>query len=209
VASTTPAEPIRRDRRRARHEATKQEILDAAWQMVHAGGLNALSLRTLAHTLDMEPQSLYTYFPSKRAVYDHLFAAGNRELLARFERIEISGERRDTLRTIARLFVTFAAEDQARYELLFMRTIPDFEPSPQSYDVAIEVFSRGRSILTAAGVGQDTDFDLWTALVAGLASQQLANNPGGDRYIRLIDNAVEMFADHVFGKQAPKRKTRA
>jgi hypothetical protein len=64
-------------------------------------------------------------------------------------------------------------------------------------------------MLTAAGVGQDTDFDLWTALVAGLASQQLANNPGGDRYIRLIDNAVEMFADHVFGKQAPKRKTRA
>ena len=92
MASTTPAEPRRRDRRRARHEATKQEILDAAWQMVRADGLNALSLRALAHAVDMEPQSLYTYFASKHAVYDHLFADGNHELLTRFERIEISDD---------------------------------------------------------------------------------------------------------------------
>jgi AcrR family transcriptional regulator len=205
VASTTPTEPRRRDRRRARHEATKQEILDAAWQMVRADGLNALSLRALAHAVDMEPQSLYTYFASKHAVYDHLFADGNHELLARFERIEISDDPHEALRTIARLFVTFVAEDQARYELLFLRTIPDFEPSPESYAIAVEVFSKGRSVLTAAGLGDDADFDLWTALVAGLASQQLANDPGGDRYIRLIDDAVAMFAAHVFDKQAPKR----
>jgi AcrR family transcriptional regulator len=202
VASTIPAEPRRRDRRRARHEATKQEILDAAWQIVRAKGLNALSVRALASAVDMEPQSLYTYYPSKHAVYDHLFAAGNHELLARFERIEISDDPHVTLRTIARLFVTFAAEDQARYELLFMRTIPDFEPSPESYAVAVEVFSTGRSVLTDAGLGDEADFDLWTALVTGLASQQLANDPGGDRYISLIDDAVAMFVEHVFGKQA-------
>jgi AcrR family transcriptional regulator len=205
VASTT--EPRRRDRRRARHEATKREILDAAWQMVRADGLNALSLRALAHAVDMEPQSLYTYVSSKHAVYDHLFADGNHELLARLERIEISDEPREALRAIARLFVTFAAEDQARYELLFMRTIPDFEPSPESYAVALEVVSKGRAVLTAAGLGDDADFDLWTALVAGLASQQLANDPGSDRYIRLIDAAVAMFAEYVFDKQAPKRDT--
>ncbi len=209
MASTTPAEPRRRDRRRARHEATKQEILDAAWQLLRADGLNGLSLRALAHAVDMEPQSLYTYFASKHAVYDHLFADGNRELLARFEPIEISDDPHEALRTIARLFVTFVAEDQARYELLFLRTIPDFEPSPESYAIAVEVFAKGHSVLTAAGLGDDADFDLWTALVAGLASQQLANDPGGDRYIRLIDDAVAMFAEHVLGKQAPKRDTNA
>jgi len=203
VASTTAAKPHRRDRRRVRHEATKQEILDSAWQMVRAGGLNALSLRGLAHAVDMEPQSLYTYFASKHAVYDHLFAEANHELLARFERIEISTDPHEALRTIALLLVTFAAEDQARYELLFLRTIPDFEPSPESYAVAVEVFSKGRSVLAAAGLSDDADFDLWTALVAGLATQQLANDPGGDRYIQLIDDAVAMFAEHVFGKRAP------
>jgi AcrR family transcriptional regulator len=209
VTSTNPAEPRRRDRRRARHEATKQEILDAAWHLVRAVGLNALSLRALADVVDMEPQSLYTYFASKRAVYDQLFADGNRELLARFEGVEISDDPHEALRTTARLFVTFAAEDQARYELLFLRTIPDFEPSPESYAVALEVFSKGRSVLSAAGLGDEADFDLWTALVAGLASQQLANDPGGDRYIRLIDDAVAMFAEHVFDAGGPKRHTKA
>jgi AcrR family transcriptional regulator len=209
VTSITPAEPRPRDRRRARHESTKQEILDAAWQMVRADGLNALSLRALAHAVDMEPQSLYTYFASKHDVYDHLFADANRELLARFERIQIGDDPYEALRTTARLMVTFAAEDQARYELLFLRTIPDFEPSPESYAVAVQVFSKGRSVLTAAGLGDDADFDLWTALVAGLASQQLANDPGGDRYIRLIDAASAMFAQHVLAKPAPTRGTKA
>jgi AcrR family transcriptional regulator len=188
----------RRDRRHARHQATKREILDAAWKMVRKDGVNALSLRALARAVDMEPQSLYTYFDSKHSVYDHLFADGNRELLDRFGRLQVSANPRLALQAIAQLFVTFAAEDQARYELLFLRTIPDFEPSPESYAVAVEVFNRGRSILTGVGLHDPQDSDLWTALVTGLSSQQLANDPGGDRYIRLIDNAVAMFSEHVF-----------
>ena len=199
MADKTAVEP-RRDRRHARHQATKREILDAAWKMVRDDGVNALSLRALARVVDMEPQSLYTYFDSKHSVYDHLFADGNRELLARFDRLEVSDDRRRALDAVARLFVTFAAEDQARYELLFLRTIPDFEPSPESYAIAVEVFKRGRSILTDVGLLTLEDFDLWTAVVSGLSSQQLANDPSGDRYIRLIDNAVAMFSEHVFGR---------
>jgi AcrR family transcriptional regulator len=204
MAKTNSGERPRRDRRRLRHEATKQEILDTAWQMVRSDGLNALSLRGLAHAVDMEAQSLYTYFASKHAVYEHLFADGNRELLARFDEIDASDDPNEALRRIARLFVTFAAEDQARYELLFMRTIPNFQPSPESYAVAVEVFTKGRAALTAAGLSDDADFDLWTALVTGLASQQLANDPGGDRYLRLVDDAVAMFTEHVFVKRGKK-----
>jgi AcrR family transcriptional regulator len=199
VADKTAAPP-RRDRRYARHQATKREILDTAWKMVRDDGVNALSLRALARAVDMEPQSLYTYFASKHSVYDHLFADGNRQLLARFDLLAVSDDPRRALQAVARLFVTFAAEDQARYELLFLRTIPDFEPSPESYAIAVEVFARGRSILTGVGLNNPDDFDLWTALVSGLSSQQLANDPGGDRYIRLIDNAVAMFSEHVFGR---------
>ncbi len=196
MTPATPVEP-RRDRRHARHDATKHEIAGKAWQMVRADGLNALSLRALAREVDMEPQSLYTYFASKRSLYDHLFAEANCELLSRFEQIEPADDLHDTLRSIAELFVTFAAEDQARYELLFLRTIPDFEPSAESYAVATEVFTRGRSLVADAGIDDDADFDLWTAIVAGLATQQLANDPGGDRYLRLIDDAVDMFASHL------------
>ena len=53
--------------------------------------------------------------------------------------------------------------------------------------------------LRRAGLHNEADFDLWTAVLAGLASQQLANEPGGDRYLRLIDETVTMFADHILG----------
>src|SRR5665213_3293420 len=92
----------RRDRRHVRHEATKREIVDAAWKMVRENGLNALSLRALARVVEMEPQSLYTYFASKHSVYDHLFADGNRELLVRFNQLQVSDDAQSTLRAVAR-----------------------------------------------------------------------------------------------------------
>jgi AcrR family transcriptional regulator len=197
MPSTTPTR--RRDRRRDRHDATKQEILDTAWSMVRADGLAALSLRALAHAVDMEPQSLYTYFASKNALYDRMFADGNRELASRFAAADIPYEARGALRAVAGIFTSFAVEDHARYELLFLRAVPGFEPSADSYAMAVEVLDRVKMILSRAGLHNEADFDLWTAVVAGLTSQQLANEPGGDRYLRLIDEAVTMFADYIFG----------
>ncbi len=39
-------------------------------------------------------------------------------------------------------------------------------------------------------------------MTAGLAAQQTANDPGGDRWLRLIDDAVDMYLDHVFTNKA-------
>jgi AcrR family transcriptional regulator len=203
MPSTTPDLPRRRDRRRERHEATKQEILDTAWSMVRADGLAALSLRALAHTVDMEAQSLYTYFASKNALYDRMFADGNRELARRFADAEIPDGFRSALRAVAGIFLEFATQDQARYQLLFLRTIPGFQPSPDSYAMAVEVLASVRATFARAGIRNDADFDLWTAVLAGLAGQQLANDPGGDRYLRLIDGAVAMFAEHILGPNGP------
>ncbi len=197
MSSPIPNMPGRRDRRRDRHEATKREILDTAWSMVRADGLAALSLRALAHAVDMEPQSLYTYFASKNALYDRMFADGNLELARRFADADIPADARGALRAVAGIFTDFAVEDQARYQLMFLRAVPGFRPAPDSYAMAVEVLEGVRLILSRAGLHSEADFDLWTAVIAGLASQQLANEPGGDRYLRLIDDAVTMFADHV------------
>lgn len=196
------AAPARKDRRHLRHEATRREILDAAWTMVRADGLAALSLSALSRAVGMEPQSLYTYFASKHAIYDAMFADGNRELLARMSVTPRSAGPRELLRLQARIFVEFSSEDPARYQLLFQRQIPDFEPSAESYAIAVEVTATARARQAAAGLTDDYQFDLWTALVAGLAAQQISNDPGGDRWLRLIDDAVDMYADHALGTSA-------
>ena len=38
---------------------------------------------------------------------------------------------------------------------------------------------------------------LFVALVGGMVDAQLANDPGGERWSRLLDRAIEMFADDV------------
>src|SRR5262245_31752917 len=82
-ARGTAVEPLsmRPDRRAARREAAKAEILDAAWALVREHGLAALSLRDLAARVGMRAPSLYQYFPSKHAIYDAMFAQGMRAAL--------------------------------------------------------------------------------------------------------------------------------
>jgi AcrR family transcriptional regulator len=195
-----------RDRRAERREATRAEILEAAWELARQQGLAGLSLRDIAAKIGMRPPSLYWYFESKYAIYDAMFAEGNLELLRRMAAPDWPDEPRPLMRMMARIFVEFWSEDAARSQLLFQRTIPDFEPSAESYALAVEVLEGGRKILAAAGVTDPANFDLWTALVAGLASQQVANDPGGDRWLRLVDDAIDMYADHVVPKRPARRR---
>src|SRR5437870_4657405 len=100
-----------RDRRAERREATRTEILDAAWELAREQGLAGLSLRDVAAKVGMRPPSLYWYFDSKHAIYDAMFAEGNRLLLERIGGADWPTEPRALLRTMARTFVEFSAED--------------------------------------------------------------------------------------------------
>jgi AcrR family transcriptional regulator len=195
-----------RDRRAERREATRAEILEAAWELAREQGLAGLSLRDIAARIGMRAPSLYWYFESKHAIYDAMFAEGNGELLRRMTAEEWPVEPRARMRRLATVFVEFSAEDSARAQLLFQRTIPDFEPSAESYALAVEALDGARKILADAGVTAPADVDLWTALTGGLAFQQLANDPGGDRWLRLVDDAVDMFVDHVIPKRSATRR---
>jgi AcrR family transcriptional regulator len=46
------------DRRRARHAATKQDIVAAAWRLAHERGLGGWSLRDVAEAVGMRAPSL-------------------------------------------------------------------------------------------------------------------------------------------------------
>jgi AcrR family transcriptional regulator len=188
-----------RDRRADRHAATKNEIVTAAWRLARERGLGAWSLRDVAREVGMQAPSLYGYFASKNAVFDAMFAEGYAELLSRVERAAAgSALPVELLRASSLLFFDFCMEDPARFQLLFLRTVPGFEPSASSYALAQAPLDRLAEVLAAAGMGKPEHVDLWTALMTGLASQQVSNDPGGDRWRRLLEPAVEMFlAQHL------------
>jgi AcrR family transcriptional regulator len=193
MANRAPTTP-RRDRRQERHQATRNEVLDAAWEMVHTDGLGALSLRAVARVVGMEPQSLYTYFSSKHAIYDAMFAQANEELLER--RRQALAQETDPTAAIRRgvhVLVDFATSDPVRHQLLFQRTIPGFEPSEDSYAIARQILEQTQTNLAAVGITAQRDLDLLTALVSGIVSQQLANDPGGDRWTLQTARVLDMY----------------
>jgi AcrR family transcriptional regulator len=185
----------KRDRRTERREETRKEILAEAWALAREHGLAGISLRDLATRVGMRAPSLYSYFDSKAAIYDAMFAEGNAELLARIEsfRMPDAGGGVEALRRGAEAFVGFCVEDPVRYQLLFQRTIPGFEPSPESYAGAIAILVATRDLLAGLGIAGQEALDIFTALTTGLVDQQLSNDPGGDRWVRLLPAAVDMY----------------
>lgn len=190
--------PIR-DRLTERREATRSEILQAAWVLAREKGLADLTLRDVADRVGMRAPSLYSYFDSKHAIYDAMFGQAWADYLRELEVILPALPRtpRAALAKIARSFFDYAVADLARHQLMNQRTIPGFVPSPASYAPAVEVLERTRTEMAGLGVGDPSQFDLFTALIGGLIDAQQANDPGGTRWSGLVDQAVDMFADHI------------
>ncbi len=185
------------DRRTARRQETLAEIVTAAWEVVREHGLAGLSMRDLGERVGMRAQSIYSYFASKHEIYDAMFLEGYRAFTAWMDDAvgdrQLSEDPVGAARLTAHAFVDFCTMDPVRYQLLFQRTIPGFEPSAESYAVAVEAYERARQQLAIIGVHDQATLDLWTAMLTGLADQQISNDPGGDRWERLVDRAVDML----------------
>ena len=143
----------------------------------------------------MRQPSLYEYFDSKHALYDAMFADGNRQLLARLDTVKLPTDRRKALKRMLHAFVDFALEDPARCELLFERHIPGFVPSAVSYALAEEALGRVVDVMQQAGVRDQGDIDCLVAVTAGLMQAQLANDPGGTRWVRHLDRMIDLVLD--------------
>ena len=180
-----------------RREAKLAAIVDSAWKLAREHGIVGVSLHALARDIGMRQPSLYAYFDSKLALYDSMFADGNRRLLQRLDLVKLPRDPRAALKKFLAEFVAFALEDPARYELLFQRHVPGFTPSPTSYVLAEEVLGRAYKLINEAGVTKQGDIDCIVAMVAGLMEAQLSNDPGGNRWIRHLNRLVDLYVDDV------------
>ena len=193
-----------RDRRAERREATRREILDAAWEIARQEGLSAVTLREVAGRIGMRSPSLYSHFDSKNAIYDAMFAQAWGELCDVFDAMPpLPATDRRAMLAGAEMFFDFAVADLARYQLMNQRTIPGFRPSEEAYTASIAVYERMRVLLAECGVRAQADLDLWTAIVGGFVDQQLANDPGGSRWRGQLLRLVDMYCDEV-GMPGPR-----
>jgi AcrR family transcriptional regulator len=180
-----------------RREAKIAMIVEAAWALSNEEGVAALSLHGLARKVGMRQPSLYEYFDSKNALYDAMFADGNRQLLNRLSATPFPSDPRAALKSYLSTFLAFALEDPARCELLFQRHVPGFTPSSASYSLAEEVLVRLNELASNAGVTDHGDFDCLVAVTGGILEAQLSNEPTGDRWTRHLNHLVDLLIDDI------------
>ena len=188
-----------RDRIAERREAVRAEILDAAWAVARQKGIAALTLKDVADRVGMRAPSLYSHFESKNAIYDAMFGQAWQGCLDALRAAADRGlpdDPREAMRVMGRAYFEYAVADQSRNQLMNVRISADFRPSEAAYLPSLAVWELSREHLAAIGLTAEEDLDLFSAVVGGLVDAQLANDPGGDRYARLLDRALGMLADH-------------
>jgi AcrR family transcriptional regulator len=189
MASNAPAHDWREAKRRSAREA----IVDAAWELVAEEGLAGLSIRELAKRAGITTPTVYAYFDSKHAIYDAMFGQAAEEFVDLMWSPYGTDDPEQELRIGVRRFLDYCTSNVPRYQLLFQRTIPGFEPSPESFAHSLRSYEHLLKRLKGIGVTDQRLVDMWTAMSTGLVDQQISNDPGGDRWSRLIDDFVDMF----------------
>ncbi|MGN6473326.1 MAG: TetR/AcrR family transcriptional regulator [Mycobacteriales bacterium] len=202
-------QPARSDWREERRRSARDAIVTAAWRLVERDGLAALSLRELAQEAGITTPTVYAYFDAKNAIYDAMFGQAAEHFADQMGAVDQSDDIRADLIDATHRFAEYCVSNPARYQLLFQRTIPDFEPSAASYAHAVTALGRARDRLNRAGIADPRHLDLWTALTTGLVDQQISNDPGGERWLRLVEESVDMFLAHclrTIQSPTPKRE---
>lgn len=180
-----------------RRDRTRREILAAAWTLADERGFDGLSLRDLAERVGMRAPSLYSYFDSKAAILDALFAEGHRavgdEVQAVLEDLPADMPPTERLARGLQAWLRACQANPARYRLLYTTAVPGWRPSQEAYAVSVAEFGRVTAHLSDLGISDPRHVDLYTAVASGLAAQQMANDPQGDRWVRLVHDAAALL----------------
>lgn len=180
-------------RRLRRHEETREQLVAHAIDIMGTQGVVGLSLGDLARRIGVRTPSLYTYFDSKNALYDELFRRGWQEchdqVLAHRERLGPVTPGTDVVSRVQALqttFVGWAVDHPGLGQLMFMRPVPSWEPSPPAYDAAVkflvEVVEEVHAYRDHGLLRLDADPDEivtnLTTIGTGVITSQIANEPG-------------------------------
>jgi AcrR family transcriptional regulator len=212
------SETLGTDRRVLRRQQTIEEALDAAVAIMEESGVGGLSMSEIARRLGMRQPSLYKYFSSLHAVYDALFARGLERSGAAI-RAAVGGGARgvESIRAAGRALVRWAVENPALAQLLYWRPVPGFAPTAATFASSVQQLGQLHAAFAAAVRAGELHPDaasaeaprLFTIVLSGLISQQMANEPAADYGTGMFTSLTEAALDMFFARYAPPGGTDA
>jgi AcrR family transcriptional regulator len=150
----------------------KAQIVEAARDLLEAGGPDALTMRAIADKLGIQAPSLYKHFPDKGALEAAVVAAGFVEQAAAFG---TAGRARNPLAALGQAYRAWAMAHPHLYILMTNRPL-DRDGLPEGVEAAAAA-----PLVKACGGDPDRARAAW-AFAHGMTSLELANRfpPGAD-----------------------------
>ncbi len=180
----------------------REEIVDAACEILQYTDLDGLSLRRLAASLGVTAPALYAHVEDKGDLLAAVAERGFAELLEAFEHVDAT-DPIDRLHAYGRAYVEQAINDPEVFRVMFVFR-PGSVPMPEmdnELDAATTAFDRPQIAITEAMERGEihpsrdpllTAMTLWT-VAHGIASVLLLGASGGA--VVLPDNADELIED--------------
>ena len=193
------------ERRQRNREEMRAGILAVAREIMREDGVGALNLNEIARRIGMTAPALYTYFPSKMALYDELYRTGFRLFMEpEAELWRTTAPDWERIHAWFALRLTLVADHSDLYHLVFDVPIPGFAPSPESlqevrrfYDATVS----GIAEVIAAGAMRpnlppEQVTDLLLSMRLGIVAAHLGKHrrfPPPERLDRLVPEALNLL----------------
>ena len=184
---------------------TLEAILARAVEIVDDGGVESLSLRSLARDLGVSAPALYDHIDSKESLLRLMARAGYANLAARWDDLD-SSDVAAWIRATSHSYVAFALERPGLFGLMF-RFRPAFVLGPGEVedDVATAVFQRALVVIQR-GVDErvlGTASPLELALVLWAAMHGAATVQSMSPEMRDADWLVDLMVDGLLAGLRP------
>jgi AcrR family transcriptional regulator len=187
---------------------TRQAILDAAIEILHAHGAGALTVRSVATAAGCSTTGVYTWFGSKNGLVEAIFVDGFRRFHDAQQRV-LDDEGPD-LGALADVYRTWALANPTHYQVMFQGAVPDFEPSAEAQAVAWSTFAQlmvaaeaSRKARGIPGPVEDVAHHMW-ATVHGYVSLEISGMSPHDEATnaRLFREGVRLARSGIDGISA-------
>jgi AcrR family transcriptional regulator len=194
-----------RERRQRNHEEMRTGILEVARDIMREQGVAALNLNEIARRVGITSPALYTYFPSKMALYDELYRMGIRFFLEAEEELwRTTAPDWERIHAWFALRLALAEEQPDLYHLVFDVPVPGFVLTPGSLDEVrrfYHVMVRGIAEVIEAGamrpnLSPEEATHLLITMRLGLVAAHIGKHrmvSPPDRFGRLVDEIVAVL----------------
>ncbi len=194
MATAKPSAP-RVPRHRTPSLDVTSAVVEASLRIIGSDGAEAVTVRRLASEAGVAPMSIYNHFGDMHGVFDAVFEHGFREFADVLHRNSKSQNPVTSLYEMGLAYRTFALENPETYAVMFLRVVPGFEASEDSFLAAAQSFQELRTVVQRA-----IDTNQFLPNNSELIAQQIWASCHGAVALELLEMSVFADTDETYNK---------